>query len=62
MDAMTCATCVYHREGLCKRYPPLRRDSGASKWPRVEASDWCGEYLSQGQLQSAIAKQRKGKS
>jgi hypothetical protein len=47
----TCLICCYHdmETGYCKRYAP-RHISGVGTgyeehlWPRVDASDWCGEW------------------
>jgi len=46
-----CPTCRYYMApvggasaGTCHRYPPAGPASPATRWPLVEADEWCGEY------------------
>lgn len=45
-----CDRCHYQRGGVCRRMPPVMRDSGqlgglpTACWPIVKPGDWCGEY------------------
>jgi hypothetical protein len=43
-----CGDCFFYASattsvGLCKRYPPDRQRVN-SRWPGVEATEWCGDY------------------
>jgi hypothetical protein len=46
----TCETCKFRDRVSddCRRFPPrilqFERGSTRSQFPRVERSDWCGEY------------------
>lgn len=50
----SCANCRYAEDAetdsvlpiCCVRYPPIRvsTEDRAGFWPRVESSDWCGEW------------------
>jgi hypothetical protein len=54
-----CSTCRYWRKNTCRRYPPLivqtvsgtavwvSDDGPETHWPRTDADDWCGEYVTQ---------------
>jgi len=44
-----CENCHFSRNGECRRRPPTPVIAGfavsrAAQWPRVEATDWCGEF------------------
>lgn len=44
---MECRTCrFFHSQNSeCRRYAPQpTADSNNAHWPKVSASDWCGEY------------------
>lgn len=52
VDEESCLTCRYFRRanpvatlGTCQRNPPNWSPTLAcAEWPRVAASDWCGEW------------------
>jgi len=60
MSEENCATCQYFRKedsryewdikGKCHRYPPqiwvdgILDKTPSSSFPKVEGSDWCGEF------------------
>ena len=56
MNNWNCASCVYHKDGLCHRYPPQvipdRRANnyGEAEWipevylPWTTPTDFCGEW------------------
>lgn len=65
MEGKTCEACIYFqptardkddRFGLCRKDPPvviLAPDSTGrqfSYWPEVNFTDWCGQFLSRGNL------------
>jgi hypothetical protein len=45
-----CGSCRFYdptggTTGLCRRLAPTwRLDASRSEWPRVSATDWCGEF------------------
>ena len=44
---MQCASCAFFNtdERECHRYAPQPSgEDRKAEWPRVEATDWCGEY------------------
>ena len=41
---MTCETCKYYRNTYCLKHPPVLLSNGASGFPRVETSAWCGAW------------------
>jgi hypothetical protein len=43
-----CLNCLYLRGCRCRRNPPVIRDETFGThgiWPRVNGSDWCGEWV-----------------
>lgn len=56
-NGMCCFRCFYfekmtrvedksdYDKGRCNRYPPRVQIDGTYKFPIVEHSDWCGEFL-----------------
>lgn len=49
-----CSDCIFFRDGLCKRFPPVRVANGDSKFPHVSSVMWCGEYKKAGELNPGI--------
>jgi hypothetical protein len=41
-----CLSCKFLIGAQCRRNPPKVHVTGDSVWPRVSASDWCGEWIS----------------
>ncbi len=47
-----CLDCKYRTPGakgsldfICRRFPPVQMENESKRgWPRVSASDWCGEF------------------
>lgn len=65
MADKTCTNCAYYHStdkdrlaGECRIYPPKvafsvvqnESISTASNWPKVDALDWCGQFLSRENL------------
>jgi hypothetical protein len=56
----TCSNCAYYHPtdkdrlaGECHIYPPRAADPAIQwpiQWPKVDALDWCGQFLSRGNL------------
>ena len=52
MRKASCEICLFHSEGLCKRYPPAvttmyKGNFGnvtMQAWPKTSLGDWCGEF------------------
>ena len=52
---MSCEACVFFhlvsgREGQCRINPPqvlVTHHGVRSRWPTVDANDWCGECLTE---------------
>ena len=54
---MTCETCKFYNDGLCRRNPPTLifkvekcgeyayQNESASWFPSVYKDTWCGEYV-----------------
>ena len=43
-----CKDCTYYDDGICRRLPPMVRESGTA-WPIVDGmKDWCGKGVSNG--------------
>lgn len=38
VEARRCEFCAMFMENECHRFPPM------ANWPRVQKSDWCGEW------------------
>lgn len=60
MEEKKCKNCIYfvpiddenaESKGQCVRYPPCtfsdKLDFNFTMWPRVNATDWCGEFKSE---------------
>lgn len=46
-----CGRCRFEVGGECRRYAPMvsavgnvNGDAARAVWPKVAASDWCGDY------------------
>ena len=56
MSTESCLTCrflhawqtnvgVAQTNYVCRRYPPVQHFDGGGTHPRVQLTDWCGEYV-----------------
>ena len=41
-----CEDCRFYQQEFsrCHRYPPTLGDRRLAYWPKVQATDWCGEW------------------
>jgi hypothetical protein len=58
MGDKTCTNCAYYHPtdkdrlaGECRIYPPVGAiHESPLRWPKVDALDWCGQFMSRENL------------